>query len=282
MKITSEQQNSSRQLALTDELRRVRLELDLARWNLSLAALRSELTGEEEAQRSVKGEIEGRLGNLQRDVESLAGIVSRLEFRLQRLNVSHKPLSDSELDDEENTERAESATFWAEWRGQRDERRSFPAPASRKPGGKKLLSIYRKLARLIHPDLATGETDRARREVVMRIANGARDAGDTDQLQRLILLWSEPESAVTPYDPVAITARIGQREREFAELQVELKALKNSTVGRLIRGTDRDRQRYFKNEDETLRRELANLRLRRRRLLRTLDERRRELSEVSD
>ncbi|CAN5783993.1 hypothetical protein BH20CHL1_BH20CHL1_04160 [soil metagenome] len=282
MKITSEQQNSSRQLALTDELRRVRLELDLAHWNLSLAALRSELTGEEEAQRSVKGEIEGRLGNLQRDVESLAGIVSRLEFRLQRLNVSHKPLSDSELDDEENTERAESATFWAEWRGQRDERRSFPAPASRKPGGKKLLSIYRKLARLIHPDLATGETDRARREVVMRIANGARDAGDTDQLQRLILLWSEPESAVTPYDPVAITARIGQREREFAELQVELKALKNSTVGRLIRGTDRDRQRYFKNEDETLRRELANLRLRRRRLLRTLDERRRELSEVSD
>ncbi|CAN5700105.1 hypothetical protein BH24CHL1_BH24CHL1_14000 [soil metagenome] len=281
MKITSEQQNSSRQLALTDELRRVRLELDLAHWNLSLAALRSELTGEEEAQRSVKGEIEGRLGNLQRDVESLAGIVSRLEFRLQRLNVSHKPLSDSELDDEENTERAESATFWAEWRGQRDERRSFPAPASRKPGGKKLLSIYRKLARLIHPDLATGETDRARREVVMRIANGARDAGDTDQLQRLILLWSEPESAVTPYDPVAITARIGQREREFAELQVELKALKNSTVGRLIRGTDRDRQRYFKNEDETLRRELANLRLRRRRLLRTLDERRRELSEVS-
>jgi hypothetical protein len=282
LKITSEQQNSSRQLALTDELRRVRLELDLAHWNLSLAALRSELTGEEEAQRSVKGEIEGRLGNLQRDVESLAGIVSRLEFRLQRLNVSHKPLSDSELDDEENTERAESATFWAEWRGQRDERRSFPAPASRKPGGKKLLSIYRKLARLIHPDLATGETDRARREVVMRIANGARDAGDTDQLQRLILLWSEPESAVTPYDPVAITARIGQREREFAELQVELKALKNSTVGRLIRGTDRDRQRYFKNEDETLRRELANLRLRRRRLLRTLDERRRELSEVSD
>ena len=282
MKTTSELQTSTRQLALTDELRRVRLELDLARWNLSIGTLRSELTAEEEAQRSLTVEIEGRLGNLQRDVEGLAGIVSRLEFRLQRLNVSHKPLSDSELDDEEQTERAESATFWAEWRGQRDGRRSFPAPASRKPGGKKLLSIYRKLARLIHPDLATGETDRARREVVMRIANEARDAGDTEQLQRLILLWSEPESTESPYDPVAITARIGRLEREFADFQAELKMLKNSTVGRLIRGTNRDRQRYFKNEDETLRRELANLRLRRRRLLRTLDERRRELSEVSD
>lgn len=282
MKTTSESSTSTSQLALLDELRRVRLELDLARWSLSIEALRSELTVEEEAQRSKKVEIEGRLGNLQRDVESLTAIVSRLEYRLQRLNVSHKPLSDSELDDEEQTERAESATFWAEWRGQRDERRLFPAPASRKPGGKKLLSIYRKLARLIHPDLATGEIDRARREVVMRIANGARDAGNTEQLERLILLWSEPESAETPYDPVAIAARIGQREREFTDLQAELKTLKTSTVGRLMRGTDRDRQRYFKNEDETLRHELANLRLRRRRLLRTLDERRRELSEVSD
>jgi hypothetical protein len=244
--------------------------------------MRSELTAEEDAQRSLRDEIDGRLGNLRRDVEGLAGVVSRLEFRLKRLNVSHKPLSDSELDDEEQTERAESATFWAEWREQRDERRSYPAPTSRKPGGKKLLSLYRTLARLIHPDLATGESDRARREVIMRVANGARDAGDAEQLQRLILLWSEPESAKTPYDPVAIQARITQREREFTDLQAELKVMKTSTVGRLIRGTERDRQRYFKSEDETLRRELANLRLRRRRLLRTLDDRRRELSEVSD
>lgn len=260
----------------------MRLELDLARWTLSIEGLRSEMTAEEESQRSMKAEIERRLGNLQRDVESLSGIVSRLEFRLQRLNISHKPLSDSELDDEEQSERAESATFWAEWRGQRDERRAAPLPSSRKPGGKRLLSLYRRLARLIHPDLASGESDRARREVVMRIANGARDAGDTDQLQRLILLWSQPESSTTPYDPIAIVARIGQREREFSDLQSEHKVMKTSTVGRLVRGTERDRQRYFKTEDETLRRELANLRLRRRRLLRTLDERRRELSEVSD
>ncbi len=282
MKTTSEAQTSTNQLALTEELERVRLELDLAGLTLTLETLREEVTAEEAPQRALKAEIESRLGNLRRDVESLAGIVSRLEYRLQRLNVSHKPLSDSELDDEEQTERAESATFWAEWRQERNERRPFAKPAGRKLGGKALLSVYRTLARLIHPDLATSESDRAGREVVMRIANEARDAGDIEQLQRLILLWAQPDATGSAYDLEAIAKRIEQREREVADLQAELKTMKTSTVGRLVRGTERERQRYFKTEDQALRRELANLRLRRRRLLRTLDERRRELSEVSD
>ncbi|HEX2280663.1 MAG TPA: hypothetical protein VHG52_02765, partial [Thermomicrobiales bacterium] len=132
------------------------------------------------------------------------------------------------------------------------------------------------------PDLASNDTDRARREVVMRIANAARDAGDTEQLQRLIVLWSTPEPAKTAYDLTAIAGRISQREREHADLQHELKTLRDSVIGRLSRGSARDRERYLKREDESLRRELANLRLRRRRLLRTLDDRRRELTEVSD
>ena len=274
-------QTGSTALALTDELERVRLELDLARWDLAIEAMREELTAEEASQRSVQSEIEQRIGNLRRDVESLSSIVHRLEFRIQRLNVAHKPLSDHELDDEEQSERAESAAFWAEWRQQRNDRR--PATRDgRRPGSKKLLAIYRQLARLIHPDLAAGDTDRARREVVMRIANAARDAGDTDQLQRLIALWTVPEPAKTEYDPAAILGRINQREREHADIQRELKSLRESVAGRLARSSARDRERYLKREDETLRRELANLRLRRRRLLRTLDDRRRELTEVSD
>lgn len=268
-------------LAQIDELERVRLELDLARWNLAIEALRSSISDEEAQQGLLRVEIDQRIGNLRRDVESLASIVQRLELRIQRLNVSHKPLSDTEMDDEEHDERAESATFWAEWRQKRDDRRP-PPRNSRRPGSKKLLAIYRQLARLIHPDLATGDADRARREVVMRIANAARDAGDTEQLQRLIVLWSQPEQAVSQYDPASIAKRIEQREREHVDLQRDLKNLRDSDSGRLLRSSQQDRDRYLKREDEVLRRELANLRLRRRRLLRTLDERRRELTEASD
>ena len=116
----------------------------------------------------------------------------------------------------------------------------------------------------------------------MRIANAARDAGDTDQIQRLIALWSLPIVTANEYDSAAFSRRIADRQKEREDLEQELKTLRDSIAGKLSRNTPRDRERYFKREDEALRRELANLRLRRRRLLRTLDDRRRELSEVSD
>ena len=282
MNITSEPDQSETSLALPDQLDRVWLALDLARNELEVEVLRETIASEEEKQREVRSELEQRIGNLQRDVESLASIVSRLEFRIRRLNVADKPLSDTELDDEEHTERAESAAFWAEWRQQRNERPSPVFRDGRRPGGKKLLGLYRTLARLIHPDLAASESDRARREVVMRIANSARDAGDTDQIQRLIALWSLPVTTANEYDTAAYKRRIADKLKEREDLEKELRSLRDSVAGRLSRNSARERERYFKREDETLRRELANLRLRRRRLLRTLDDRRRELSEVSD
>ena len=282
MNTTSETQLPVAALALTDQLERVNLAIDLARWERDVELLREQVTGEEQDQRSISIEIERRIGNLQRDVESLTSIVNRLEFRIRRLNVADRPLSDSELDDEEQSERAESAAFWAEWRQQRSER---PGPVfrdGRRPGGKKLLGLYRTLARLIHPDLARNDTDRARREVVMRIANGARDSGDTEQLQRLITLWSQPVQTGNEYDAASFNRHIADKQREYDEIQQEYKSLRESISGKLLRASARDRERYFKNEDASLRRELANLRLRRRRLLRTLDEKRRELSDVSD
>lgn len=282
MKTSSETQTQSVALALPDQLERVALALELARWDREVEEIRNRMTAEEQNQRSMSLEIERRIGNLQRDVESLSSIVSRLEFRIRRLNVADKPLSDSELDDEEQTERAENAAFWAEWRQQRQDR---PGPVfrdGRRPGGKKLLGLYRTLARLIHPDLAANETDRAKREVVMRIANTARDSGDTDQLQRLIAIWAQPVITTNEYDTAAFNRNIADKQREHEEISKELRSLRDSIPGRLSRAAARERERYFKNEDASLRRELANLRLRRRRLLRTLDERRRELSDVSD
>jgi hypothetical protein len=282
LNITSEPNEIDTALDLPDQLDRVRLALDLARNEREVQELRETIASEEENQRAVRSELEQRIGNLQRDVESLASIVSRLEFRIRRLNVADKPLSDTELDDEEQSERAESAAFWAEWRQQRSERPAPPFRDGKRPSGKKLLGLYRTLARLIHPDLAASESDRARREVVMRIANSARDAGDTDQIQRLIALWSLPVTSANEYDTAAFARRIADTLKEREDLEKELRSLRDSVAGRLSRNSSRERERYFKREDETLRRELANLRLRRRRLLRTLDDRRRELSDVSD
>lgn len=269
-------------LALTDQLERAQLALNLARLERDVEEMRAKMTAEEQEQQRIQAEIERRIGNLQRDVESLSSIVNRLEFRIRRLNVADRPLSDTELDDEEHSERAESAAFWAEWRQQRNERPGQVFRNGRRPSGKKLLALYRTLARLIHPDLATSDTDRARREVVMRIANSARDAGDTEQIQRLITLWSLPVVSSNEYNTAAFNRQIADKKREHDEIRQEYRSLRESVAGKLARASALDQERYFKREDESLRRDLANLRLRRRRLLRTLDERRRELSDVSD
>lgn len=270
-------------LALSDQAARVPLALELARWESLIEELRDRIADEEQQQLIMLAEIERRTGNLQRDVESLSSIVNRLEFRLRRLNVADRPLTDRELDDEEHSERAESAAYWAEWRQQRSER-DTPAPirGGKRPSGKKLLSLYRTLARLIHPDLATSDEDRARRETVMRVANIARDNGDTEQLERLIATWTRPEESINEYDLTGLSGKISNRKREHEELEQQLRTQRDTIAAKLTRATPRDRERYFRNEDESLRRDLANLRLRRRRLLRTLDERRRELSDVSD
>lgn len=269
--------------ALTDELERVRLDLDLARRDAAIAAVRARIAAEESEQQRVRRRIDDRLGALRRENDRLSAEVARLDQRLERLTYSRKPLSDRELDDEEQVERAEEAAFWAEWRQQREERRG--TVYNQRPKGDEAISLrqlYRALARLIHPDLARDSADRARREAVMRLANEAHEAKDAEGLRRLLLIWSRPDEGAFVRDIGALRARLAEREIECGELHRQLRALEESTLGRLARRPPADLDRYITREEERLRREIATLRLRRRRLLASLDERRRELTQASD
>lgn len=269
--------------ALTDELERVRLDLDLARRAAAISGVRSRITAEESEQQRIRRRIDDRIGELRREDERLTAEVARLDHRLERLTYSRRPLSDRELDDEEQVERAEEAAFWAEWRQQREERRG--TVLTRRPKGDENISLrqlYLALARLIHPDLARDNGDRARREAVMRLANEAHEAKDSEGLRRLLLIWSRPDEGASVRDIGALRARLAERDIECGELGRQLTALEESTLGKLLRRPPAELERYITREEERLRREVATLRLRRRRLLSSLDERRRELTEVSD
>lgn len=275
--------------ARPDDLVRVKLDLVNAHWNRAVHEVRERIAAEEIFQRHIKMEHERLLGALRRDADELAGTVARLEARLERLEYADRPLSDNELDDEEFDERAESAAFWAEWRQQREERQqSNPRKPTRerKPSRRNrnssLRTLYRRLARLIHPDLAFDEVNRTHREAVMRLANMAFESGDEEQLQRLMNAWSEPvrEQGVT--DIQAVRGEIERLKQEVDDLTKQLKELERSETGRLARADARRQRSYVEREHERLRRDVASLRLRRRRLLRALDTRRQELSEVSD
>jgi hypothetical protein len=269
--------------ALPAELERVRLIIQIARRDHAVDAMRARITSEEADQRLIQMQIDNRIGMLRRDHERMGAEIGRLETRLERLVFARRALSDVELDDEEQVERAEEAAFWAEWRQQREERRG--TVINRRPTGDEditLRQLYRALARLIHPDLATDPAERNRREAVMRMANAANEVRDIDQLNRLLEIWSKPQDTTDIRDLGTLKARVAERDVKYAELERQLKALEGSAMGKMIRRPKAELTKYIKREEERLRRELATLRLKRRRLLTAVEDRRRELAEASD
>lgn len=266
--------------ARVDELERVNLELELLRRGRTIEQLKHLLSEEESAQEGLRRTIDQELGSLQSEIERMKAEIDRLDYRLQRLMYARQSLSDDELDREEEAGRAEEAAWWAEWRHRRSERTATRGELVHQNGQGDITmrQIYRALARLVHPDLATDSADRARREVVMRLANTAREAGDVDQLRRLLAIWARPEEGHRPRDVNVLRARVAQRQVEIGELRRQLNQLRKSPLGQLLRRGDLEVRRHMRAEQAKLSRELAMQRLRRRRVLRQLEERRRDLS----
>jgi hypothetical protein len=265
--------------ARSEELERVHLELELRRRIAATAFLQNLLQEERREQQQLQTEFDTRLAPLRNDLERLVSEISRLENRLDRMMFSGKTASDEELDTEAEEARADEAAWWAEWRHKQSERaqQRIPKSVSPMPDDIQMRRLYRTLARLVHPDRATGPEDLARREEVMRQANEAKESRDLALMKQLLSSWARDDDEI-PRDTEALRARIGQLGVEQQQLRRDLSQLKESALGRLLRLGERDLRRHMRNEESKLRRELALTRLRRRRVLRTLDERREALS----
>ncbi len=265
------------------------LNLRVASWIQRVKEARDQLTEAENVHRDLAAEVDRRLGHLRRDVAELQAVIQRLEERLDRLTYASQPLSDDELDSEDFEQRAASASFWAEWRQQRDERQRSQesrykrrTPATPQPNGL-VRQLYRKLARLIHPDLARDAAERARRETAMRLANAAYEASDGAQLERLLTIWERvPDAEELGFSFEDLERQLEQLQHELHGIEGRHVQLESGETGELLRMTAGRRHRRIESDAERLRRELASLRLKRRRLQRALDALREELSEVSD
>lgn len=267
--------------ATVTELERVELELELLRRNATLAQLRQAITQAELEQQALRRRLEERLGPLHREIELLKAEVSALEARLRRLLRASRPLTDAELEAQATQEHAEEAAWRAGFRAQQNAREAMQGRLLGSPNGHDevlLRRLYRALARLIHPDLAQDGHDRAQREAMMRIVNQAREAGDLDQLRRLLAIWAGDDDGDRPYDIEALRSRVAQRGVECTELRQQLHRLRRSDLGLLLARGDEEIEHYLREREAALRRELAMQRLRRRRVLRLIEERRLELS----
>ena len=265
--------------ARIDELERVRLLIELRRAEHVVNQLRQLLTEEEAEQLDLQRRVEQRVGRLRAEVERLQREADRLELRLAQLATARRPLTDEELDREEDEPRAGDAAWWAGWR-ERHAARDDLSDGPRLPSDQAITvrQLYRALARLVHPDLARDARDREQRERVMRIANAAKESLDADQLRSLLAIWAATRDHDDPWDVDALRARVADERSRVAELKRQLSQLRRSSLGLLLRRGDEEIASYLRNEERRLSQELAVQRLRRRRLLRLLEERRRSLS----
>ncbi|MCX7623961.1 MAG: J domain-containing protein [Thermomicrobium sp.] len=261
-------------------LDRVRLELDYLVRGERLRTLRQRLTMVELAHEELRSRLERRLGPLQREAESLRNEVKLLESRLNRLLRVSRPLSDEELDATEFERREDR-----DWRDGNGRYQEFGAQSredeSLAPNGEDhelLRRLYRMLARLLHPDLARDQAERSEREHLMRIVNQAWERRDLEQLQRLASVWMTSPDGDVSGDLHALRQRLARREFEEAQLLRRLRELECSDLGQLLRRGSEAVDRYLIRQETLLRHEIAVLRLRRRRLIRLIEERRRELA----
>jgi len=264
---------AQRAVAKLTDLEWVQLELELHRRMALLERVRQELAAEEVGQQALQRQIDERIGTLRREVDHIQAEVAVLESRLRRLLRADRPLSDAELSAQERAQRSTNGAEEAE--GEVRFGRLLSSPNGHDDGI--LRQLYRSLARLIHPDLARDEHERAQREALMRLVNQAREAGDVDQLRRLLAIWSRGDQEERPRDLESLRTRVAQLGVELSTLERQLAALRQSDLGRLRARGPAALERYLAQQEQLLRQELAHQRMRRRRVLRLIEERRREL-----
>lgn len=168
-----------------------------------------------------------------RVVAPLKARVDELEARLAEQAASRSP---------EDMEAARVARE-AGARSARSERVADPAqpgPASSPPPTDEMRALYRRVARLTHPDLANNDEDRERRTRLMSRANEAYSAGDAGLLAQIELesTGSAPLGAAVGDQLVAAIRQRAAARSRLRAVESEMMVLTSDALSELARRVD--------------------------------------------
>lgn len=185
---------------------------------------------------------------LERD-RDLARIKDELDaFRAsyrQRVGTLHEQLDELELAIAE----AELGELAAQLEGAALQSAAAPGARGQAPRltSDAIRTLFRDVAKAIHPDLAGDEQARCRRQALMAEANRAYADRDEEQLRLILALWERSPEAVQGSDPAAIRLRLVRRivqlEERMAALEIELEELKASPLWALKAQVDQASRR---------------------------------------
>jgi hypothetical protein len=105
-----------------------------------------------------------------------------------------------------------------------------------------LKDLYREVARRIHPDLATDEADKARRQRFMAQANRAYEEGNEVRLRKILEEYESSPEAVQGegigQDLVRVIRKTAQAKRRLREIEEEVQKVLESELAELKSRTD--------------------------------------------
>ena len=141
--------------------------------------------------------------------------------------------------EDERTEEAWSAATQARTQAAESHSavQSEAAEASDFTPSAELKSVYREVAKRVHPDLATDEADRRNRERFMKEANRAYEQGDVDEMRKILDEYeSSPETVKgtgVAADLVRVIRQVKQIRSRLAQIELEIASLVDSDIAKL-------------------------------------------------
>lgn len=191
-----------------------RLEAELADRELTLASLQAELAAFE--------------GFYLRRVGILYAELDEWNARLSELRAQHAGTPEARTEAAETRSQAQESYSAAHGEAARVQ------PFTPSP---ELKRLYREAAKKVHPDTATDEADRARRESLMQQVNAAYAAGDEDALrQTLVDLDASPDAvrgSGIAADLIRVLRQLKQLRGRIAAIELEIANMAENDLAKL-------------------------------------------------
>ena len=198
-----------------------------------LAAVRTTLAESESELAQIRAQLKTFEGRYLRQVGVLYAELDELEARIAEREVDLYD-SDSARRRAEETRRQAQETHDAAF-GEAREAEEFEPPPS-------LKTLFRDVAKRIHPDFARDEVEQKHFTLLMARANQAYSRGDTEMLQRLLDDHREINASIASEGAAAellrITRQIRHAERDIAALEAERHTLLGGEIAQLHRDAE--------------------------------------------
>jgi hypothetical protein len=203
-------------------------EEEILRKRGELAAVRAALAERELELLDFRGQLAAFEGRYLRDVGTLYAALDEWNARISELQARLHPSTTASERAREAREQARQTQ--EEARGKASETGDF-APSL------ELRSLFREVAKRIHPDFCRDSTDLERRTRLMAEANRAYAAGDADALQRILDDYHDGADAVEGEgigaELIRIIRQISQAREHVSAIERELAALRESEIALL-------------------------------------------------